>query len=298
MIGQLRREPEDLAGWVVLAVWVVQPFTLGPLLGQALDPARELFRTAATWALWVWWLNVLIALALPRPLTLTIARIGATAAVPAAIWAAIEVDDAALRGLGLVSATIAAAVVVAPTIADRFVDGASYGEERRFVLRAPGPVVLGVLVPAWVVALGGLVAGPLLLADERWVAGAVATLIGWPLAVLAARALHQLANRFVVLVPNGLVVHDLTVLREPVLFQAREIAGLAPAPADTTADDMTSAAFGLAVELKLAAPVTLPVVTGRTDTEDRDVRALLISPSRPAAVLRAAQARNLPIGGV
>jgi hypothetical protein len=295
MIERLRAEPGKLNGWLALIVWVVQPFTLGPLLGDALDPTRELFRTACTWVLWIGWLEVLIALVLPRPITLTVTRIGASATVPLAAWAAVESDETTLAIVGLLSATIAAGTVLAPTFADRFIDGASYGEERRFALRPPGPVLLGLLVPTWLVLVAGLGVGPLLLADERWVLGAVLILAGWPLAFLAARALHQLTNRFIVFVPNGFVVHDLTVMREPVLFHAREITGLAPAPSDTTADDMTNAALGLALELTLGAPVTLPIVSGRKETEDRDVRALLIAPSRPAAVMAVAQARGFRI---
>jgi len=295
MIERLRREPEKLNAWLALVVWVVQPFTLGPLLGDALDPARQLFRSAGTWVLWIGWLEVLIALTLPRPITLTISRIGVTAALPAALWAAIETDDTTLAMIGVVSAIVAAAVVLAPTFADRFIDGASYGEERRFALRPPGPVLLGLVVPTWAVVVAGLSAGPLLLADKKVLAGAVLTAIGWPLAFLAGRALHQLTNRFIVFVPNGFVVHDLTVMREPVLFQSKEIAGLAPAPIDTTADDMTSAALGLALELKLGAPVTLPMVSGRKETDDRDVRSLLIAPSRPAAVMALAQSRGFRI---
>jgi len=295
MIDRLRREPEMLNGWLALAVWVVQPFTLGPLLGDALDPSREVFRTAATWVLWIGWLEVLIALTLPRPITLTISRIGAIAALPAAVWAAIESDDTTLVAIGVVSAIAAAAVVLAPTFADRFIDGASYGEERRFALRPPGPVLLGLVLPTWAAVIGGLAAGPLLLADERFLLGGILTAIGWPVAFLAARALHQLANRFIVFVPNGFVVHDLTVMREPVLFQSKEIAGLAPASADTNADDITSAALGLALELRLGAAVTLPMVSGRQETDDRSVRSLLIAPSRPAAVMTLAQSRGFRI---
>ena len=295
MIERLRGAPEKLNGWLALAVWVVQPFTLGPLLGDALGPTRDLFRTVCSTSLWVGWLAVLVALALPRPPTLTLTRLGATATVPIAAWAATAAADTALTVVGLSSAIAAAVTVLAPTFADRFIDGASYGDERRFALRPPGPVVVGLLVPTWAVALAGASAGPLLLADEQWELGGLLTALGWPLAAVAIRALHQLANRFVVFVPNGLVVHDLTVMREPVLFAAREITGLAPALADTAADDMTSAALGLALELKLAAPATLPMVAGRTTTEERAVRALLIAPSRPAAVMSLAQTRGFRI---
>lgn len=295
MIERLRREPERLVGWLALVAWVVQPFTLGPLAGDALHPTRDLFRNVSTAGLWVGWLVVLVALALPRPVTLTIGRLGVTAALPVAVWSALEIDDTTTRIVGLVGVIVAAGIVLTPTFADRFVDGASYGDERRFALRAPGPVLVGLLVPSWIVVIAGFAAGPLFLADENRVIGVALLVVGWPLALVALRAMHQLTNRFVVFVPNGFVVHDLTVLREPVMFHTREIAGLAPAPADTVADDLTGAALGLALELRLAGAATLPVVTGRTTTEERDVRALLISPSRPAAVMATADARGLRI---
>lgn len=295
MIERLRREPERLVGWLALAAWVVQPFTLGPLAGDALHPTRDLFRNVSSAGLWAGWLLVLVALAVPRPITLTVGRLGVTAAVPVAVWSALEVDGTATRVIGLVGAIVAAGIVLTPTFADRFVDGASYGDERRFALRAPGPVLVGLLVPSWIVVVAGFAAGPLFLADENWPVGVALLLVGWPLALVALRAMHQLTNRFVVFVPNGFVVHDLTALREPVMFHTREIAGLAPAPADTLADDLTGAALGLALELRLAGPATLPVVTGRTTTEEREVRAVLISPSRPAAVMTTAGARGLRI---
>jgi hypothetical protein len=294
MLDRLRRQPERLTGWVALTVWVLQPFTLGPLLGEALQPTRDLFRTAGSWALWGWWLVVLVALALPRPLTLTIARVAGLAAVPAAAWASFATDDNTVVALGLISAVAAAMALLPPALADRFVDGVSYGDERRFVLRPPGPVLLVVLLPSWVVTIAGFVSGPLFLADEQWVLGGVLVGIGWPLSFLAFRALHQLTNRFLVFVPNGLVIHDLTVMRDPVLFVSPAVTGLAPALADTDADDMTNSALGLALELKLAEPVKVLAIVGR-DTHEREVRAVLIAPSRPAAVMRLAKERGFRI---
>ena len=124
----------------------------------------------------------------------------------------------------------------------------------RFLLRTPGPVLLVVLVSTTViVVVVGATVGPLLLADEQWLVGAIVTVVGFAMSWLPLNAIHRLTNRFLVFVPNGLVVHDLTQMHEPVLFVKREIAGLAPAPADTTARDITAAALGLALELRLAA---------------------------------------------
>jgi len=276
-------------------LWIAQPFLLGPLLSDGLRGASEPFGGIVTLASWLIWLGVLISLAARLPVTLAIARIGTAGTLPVAVWAAIESQDAALTVLGILGSLAVTAVVLAPGVADRFIDGASYGDEQRFALRAPGPVLVVLVVPAWAVVVGGLTAGPLLLADQRWVAGAVAATVGMPLAALAFNALYRLTSRFIVFVPNGLVLHDRTVLREPVLFAARDIVSLGPADADTSATDLTASALGLALELKLRSTVTLPLVTGRKSTHEHRVRSLLISPSRPADVMRTAAQRGINI---
>ena len=286
---------------IALLAWVVQPFTAGALIGDALDDAADPFRTVVSTAAWALWLLILLAMAVPRPVTLTIARLGATGGVLAAVWAASDVGrnqsdvSTSVLAVGVVSAIVAFSTINLPGVGDRFVDGVSYGEEKRFLLRTPGPVLLVVLAPSAIVVVVGATVGPLLLADEQWLVGAVATVCGFGLAWFPLNALHRLTNRFLVFVPNGLVVHDLTQLREPVLFVKREIAGLAPAPADTTATDITAAALGLALELRLAAPTELSFVTGRTTTDNRSVRSLLVAPTRPAAVMRTAMERKITI---
>ncbi len=95
--------------------------------------------------------------------------------------------------------------------------------------------------------------------------------------------------------PNGLVLNDRTVLREPVLFARNQIVGLAPARTDTSATDLTASALGLALELKLNSAATLPLITGRKSTHEHSVRSLLISPTRPADVMHTAEQRGITI---
>ena len=276
-------------------LWVLQPFSLGPLLSGALADASRSVAAVATLASWVAWLVVLVALTARLPVTLAVARIGVAGAVPAALWAAVQAQQAGLAVVGVAGSLSAASAVLAPGVADRFINGASYGDERRFALRAPGPVLLLLVAPAWALVIAGLTAGPILLAAQRWFAGAALTVAGLPLAALAFNSLYRLTGRFIVFVPNGLVLHDLTVLREPVLLGRREIVGLAPAPAETDAIDLTASALGLALEVKLRTPATLPVVTGRGSTEERQVASLSISPTRPADVMRTAEQRGIAI---
>ena len=289
------RDRKRLFALAPLMVWASMPFTLGALIGDAVNAADDPFRTAASIGAWAWWFGSLIALAVTRPFTLTIVRLAVPAALLAAVWAALESSDGTLTVVGVVTAGVAVISVFMPGIGDRFVDGVSYGNERRFLLRPPGPVLLVAGPLTGLATVVGIAAGPLLLADERWVVGLIATPVGFGCAYFGFRTLNQLTRRFLVFVPNGFVIHDTTVMPEPVLFTTRELAGLGPAVADTRAKDLTAQALGLALELKLAEPTELTFVTGRASSEDQTVRSLLISASRPAAVMTVALERGIPI---
>jgi hypothetical protein len=280
-------------------LWVTLPLTLGALLADALDPRADGFRTAVSLACWILWALTLVATLVPRDLTLTIVRIVVPATVPAAIWAALAADDAgtATTVAGLAAATLVTLAALVATTGEAFVDGGSYGDERRMPLKPPGPLLLAPIPLAWALTVVGFTAGPLLLAAERWVAGAIVTALGVPLAGLTARALQRLARRWLVFVPAGFVVHDHLALAEPVLFPRVAITGLSIAPADTLATDFTAGALGVALEARLDQPISL-VPAGRADTpaEQIEVTAFLISPSRPGAALREARRRRLPTG--
>jgi hypothetical protein len=178
-------------------------------------------------------------------------------------------------------------------VGDLFVNGSSYGDERRMALRPPAAVLAGPVVLAWMVVAGGLVAAPLLLAARAWVAGGLALVIGPPAAGLAARGLHGLARRWVVFVPAGIVLHDPLTLVEPVLFHRTTVTALGPAEVDTPATDLTQRAPGLVLELDLVEPVALGLVRPRNDPESVETAALLFTPTRPGAVLDEAERRRV-----
>ena len=114
----------------------------------------------------------------------------------------------------------------------------------------------------------GIAAGPLLLADEQWVVGVIAVVIGFPAAWLTARLVHQLSRRWIVLVPAGLVVADPLTLTDPVLFPRARIAGLGPAdparrPPDEALDLRLGAAYGSCALLLTEAADLMRRVRGR-----------------------------------
>lgn len=193
---------------------------------------------------------------------------------------------------------IALALAFLPETGTLFVNGPAYPNERRFLLRVPAPLLLGVLAVVWALAVTPPVLGPLLLAARQWVAGALVLVLGGPVTVVLARALHGLSRRWVVFVPAGLVLHDPITLADPVLFRRTLIRSLGPAPADTGALDLTQAAPGLALEVVLSEEVPLlRTKPGRRLGEAASPTSVLFTPTRPGAVLREAQQRKFPGAG-
>ncbi|MEX2658550.1 MAG: hypothetical protein WD232_02550 [Acidimicrobiales bacterium] len=283
--------------WLVRLMWVVLPFTAGPVLADALDPRSGAVRTTASVALWLAWGLVLVATLAPRDVGLTLLRVVAPAALVASVVAVAEAgSDRLPAALAVSSALAAAALAHLPEIGSLFVNGSAYGDERRHLLRAPGALLLGPLPVAWAVLVAGIVTGPLLLAARQWVAGGVATVAGFALAAILARALHSLTQRWAVLVPAGLVLKDHLTVLDPVLFRRTEVEVLRPAPADTDALDLTAKAPGLALELRLLDKVGLVRVVPGTNGEPGRTARLLFTPTRPGAVLTDARARRIPVG--
>ena len=277
------------------AGWVLLPLALGPAVAKALHDLSPGPRSTASTALWLLWAVGLTVTLVPLPVTLTALRLGVPALAAVALWSAPAGTDAFRTTAGLAATTLVVAVAFSASTSDRFVDGASYGDERRFLLRTPGPVILMLGPMATLAALAGLTIGPVLLLDARWVAGGLAVALGVPTTALAVRALHRLSRRWIVLVPAGLVLHDHLALAEPTLLQRAGLARIGPAAVDTDAADFTQQARGLALEVRCREPHdVLPAGRGRT-TEVAAIEAFLCSPNRPDVVLDEAGRRRLPV---
>ena len=280
-----------------IAAWLATGLAalLGDLIHPSLRPDDDAAQATVIVAMWLAYAVVLAALLLPGPRALTVVRIGVPAGGLEAALAAGDSSDM-VAVVALFVGLVGTLMVLQPLYAEAHVNAASYGDERRFLLRPPGPVMIALIVPVWAIAVLGVAAGPLLLADRGWTAGTVAAAVGLPVAAFAAHTLFLLSRRWLVFVPNGLVVHDHLAVNEPLPLSRRSVESIGPARAGTGAADLTAQAFGMALELRLTGPVKAGVVTGRNRSEERSVTALLMSPSRPAAVLATAERRGLPIG--
>jgi hypothetical protein len=288
--------------WALPVGWALLPLLMGPSLQAALDPRAHLFRSWVSAGLWLGWAVVLTATLIPRTVTLTGVRMVIPAAVLAGVWAAAATAHPGARDVvSVVWIALVAALAFAPFVGEVFVNGSAYGLERRLPLRAPGPLLLGPVELTWAAAVVGAVAGPLLLADRRWLAGGLALVIGWPVTWWAARSLHGLSRRWLVFTPAGLVLHDPLAAVESILVIRRHLASLGPALADSSARDLTLGAFGLALEVRLteALPIS-PAPRRRLRAHDEvtteEIDGFLFTPTRPGVVLTEAARRRLPTG--
>jgi hypothetical protein len=270
--------------------------TAGPAAAATFDPWSSAPRTLASVALWGAWGAVLVATLVPRPVGLTALRVAAGLAV---LLAALAIAEASVGEsvAALVGTLAVAGVALHPAVGFAFVNGAAYGDERRFPLRLPPALLLGPL-PLAVPVLGlGATAGPLLLAGGRPVPGILALLVGWPLAAALARSLYSLSQRWAVLVPAGIVLKDPFALADPVLFPRERVASLRPLPypTDPAADvcDLRLGAVAGSLVLELTEEATLV----RTNVRRRGgeivrARRLAFSPRLPDLLLADATRRR------
>lgn len=271
--------------WALRVGWLALPLTVGTSIAHALDGTSTPVTVVAALLAWLAWGAVLVAVLVPRTVSLTALRIGAPAAVAAAGWCAARNGFEPVDVVAIVwSAALAALVLFVPAITDAFVDGSSYGPERRMALRVPGTLLLGPVEFAWAVVVAGVVAGPLLLAAKIWLLGIVVLAVGVTGAWFAAMAIHRLSRRWIVFTPAGVVLHDQLIAGDVILFTTKMVRSLGPAPAGTDATDVTGRALGLVLELHL---------TERSKVRAADTDRLLISPVRPGALIQEARARGI-----
>jgi len=285
---------EQLGAWPARIAWI-----LLALVGQiTLTDALSGRSTAVSAVVWVGiaigWTGGLVALLVPRTTSLTAARTLVPGGLVAAVVSATAGSTTDWADLAAVTvAAIAVVAVLSPWFTEAWVDGSSYGTERRLPLQTP-PLFAGLVAPlTWLAVAASVVAGPLLLAARQWVAGALALAVGALVCWRGVQSLHQLARRWVVMVPNGLVIHDPLTLPEPHLFLRTSIAAIGPAEAGTDALDLTAGASGLALEVSMSEPVELLVRSKGRETSTIERTQLILTPARPARFLAAARENRL-----
>ena len=278
--------------WIMRAAWLVVPFTAGEMLATALHSYAPSFRTACAVGLWVLWGATALAAVILRPFALGFVRIWMPAGLAAAVWAAtqpaatqsVAEEQLGETVLGLAIAAIAAAVSLMPSVGAAFTDQRvasrpNTSVERRLLLRPPAATAFALTPLVWAAIIAGSISGPLLLAAERWVLGAVVLVVGLAVAFRGYQSLLILARRWVVFVPAGIVLHDpLTLGDEAILLPKSGIKSLQVVSASTRRQeaaefrkneaatagqispkaDLCAGSLGTAIDLTLHEPARIP----------------------------------------
>jgi len=251
-------------------------------------------------ATWAWWLGAaaaLAALVARGAAALTVSRLVVPLAVPAVVSAWVAGGDAVWCGVALALAVLSVLLMFSAEVGESMVQGGSYGQEQRFLLRPPATVLLPMAL-SWLLWAAAVLTAVLLLSVERWAAGGAAGAVAIALTWLLPRRFHRLSRRWLVLVPAGVVVHDHLVLGETLMVQRSNVTAVHLALADTQAADLTGPAAGHALEVTVREMVLAVLPTTREHPKGKalHVAAFLVSPSRPGRALRAVAAAGHPVG--
>jgi len=278
--------------WCTRVIWALLPVTMGSAIADATRDWSTAPARLADVMLWAVWAAGLFALFAPRPWGLTLLRIVAPCGFICAALAATS-TSAPSAILAIVGAFAAMVLALSAPFASAAANARAYGDEYRFTLRVPLPLVLAP-VPVAVLLVGlGAALGPLLVADGRVVPGVIAIVIGWPLAALLVRALHPLSCRWLVLVPAGVAIADPLTLTEPVLIRREQIDHFGRVTATSLGGEALDLRVGTligGVALELSEPVDFGRRRGRANAEM--VAATLVAVAVVGADDAVATARN------
>ncbi len=247
-------------------------------------------------AAWVGWSTALLASLLLQPLTLTYLRVVVPLAVAMGAISLFVREPTWVGLLGLASALVAAVLTVGADVGADFVNGGSYGDERRVSLRPPSALLIGPVQLVWLATVGPSVAGVALLAASKWIVGAAVLAVGVGCSWWGFRTLNRLAKRWLVLVPAGVTVVDHLTMAEPTLLRRDVIHRLGPAPVDLDALDLTAGSGGLILSVEFTEELSLVPAARRGDAATpAAVAAILVAPSRPGQLLALAESRRIAV---
>jgi hypothetical protein len=297
------RRGDVLAGavlWGARLSWLAVAVVGGRAVGDVLAGRSDAVQVVGVVGSWAGWAAGAVALVVPSVVTLTLLRAvvpGAVAVTVAVLCFGGDAEDGLLLG---VPAAVATLLVASAEVGRPYLQASAYGDERRFGLRPP----LGYLaacVVTWLAWITALIAALLALAAGAWFGAVPAVVVAILGALTLPRRWHQLSRRWLVFVPAGLVVHDAVVLDETLMLPRRRIVAVsANELGHGTAGgavDLTGPTPGLAVEITLDAATSVTLARRPSERRGRQVAvsALLLSPTRPGAVLREAERRRLPV---
>jgi len=220
--------------WPIRALWIA--FALAP----------NGFSVVA----WILWALVAIATWIHHPISLTTARCLAPIVIIGVIFNAVtnpwDAINVAVSACGIISLML----MFTAEYGSAHVQAGAYGNERRFLLRVPAPVVLPTFI-TW--SLFAVLIFILESSEQNRNYS-----LGIPLLLVLCAALwkfapqmHRLSKRWLVRVPAGWVVHDDLMLAENLLIRSHNLIAIDLALADTEALDLSGMTRGVPIQISL-----------------------------------------------
>ena len=105
------------------------------------------------------------------------------------------------------------------------VQAGAYGNERRFMLRIPAPVILPTLI-TWALFAAGILVLETSVQDKNYALGIPVLLVVVAALWKFAPQMHRLSKRWLVRVPAGWVVHDDLLLAENLLVRSHNLVAI------------------------------------------------------------------------
>ena len=286
--------------WVCRGLWLILPVTLAEIFAVTLQNRSVMAGVIWQIFLWTGWAVVLGASFVQLPGTLTFIRVAIPLAPMLGLVFGLSgpwIDDVGILGLaGLVVAGACAVLVMSGDVGAEFINGTSYGDERRLGLRTPGFLLIGPLQVLWAVTTIPVLTFVALVATKFWIPGAVAGIIAGACAWYGFRLLNRLSLRCLVIVPAGLTLVDPLALAEPTLFRREDITRLGPALVDSKALDLTVGSSGLILSADFSRPLSVvPAAKRGHAAEATEVNGILLALSRPGQLLELAEDRRIKV---
>ena len=287
--------------WLIRIAWSTLPFALGAPLASVGDGHQHRVGVLLGVGGWVIWTVGLVALLVPFLATLTIIRMLApvplVASVAAIVAAIVPGADSGSVGSVTVATLVSSIILIgvfSSEIGHEYTQASAYGDERRYPLRIPAPLLI--LVPmGWLLTSATALTGLLASILGRPLIGIPLSIVGAVLVAGFARRCHRISRRFAVFVPAGFALHDHLALADTAMFRRNEIDKFELASRSTDALDLTVGALGPAVELTLR-EMGMVVRAGTLQSRQGasvHVKSLMFSPSRPGRLLAEAARRQL-----
>ena len=291
----LQNWKENPSLWLVRINWLILPLSLGNIFDEFLKDSSGNTKVLFAAYAWLIWCFVLTCTLIRRAWSLTAVRIAAPLTLVAT---ALTATGSTLDWLAFIHSCVIIILAFLPELGNSLVDGLSYGNERRLLLRCPSALYLGPLPLAWVVTVSGAWLGPIFLVNGQWLFGSISIFFGIPIAAAGIRSMHQLSKRWIIFVPNGFVLHDLLSTREPFLIRRADLSSLGAIKTGDSLDsegflDISQNALGAVLQASIDGEVEV-VPQSRQIAEVKLVKQVFFCPTRPGAALKEAANRNLP----